>query len=101
MIKKISLAMTVLVALAFSGPLYAHCGSCGSGPDKNKSVHGSENLGPHHGKGYKGKHFKAMDTNSDGKISAQEWQTAFDSMDSNKDGLVTKDEMNAFHKTLD
>lgn len=45
--------------------------------------------------------FKAMDTNADGKISAEEHANAvrgmFNAMDTNGDGKVTADEMTAFH----
>lgn len=54
-----------------------------------------------HGKDIDAK-FKSMDTNGDGKISAEEHAAAaqkmFDSMDANKDGRVTAEEMTAAHE---
>jgi len=48
--------------------------------------------------------FKAMDTNKDGKVSAEEHATAskkmFDVMDANKDGKVTAAEMTAAHRRV-
>jgi len=48
--------------------------------------------------------FKQMDTNGDGKISAEEHAAAvkkmFDIMDANHDGKVTADEMTAAHEKI-
>ena len=48
--------------------------------------------------------FKAMDTNKDGKVSAEEHAAAskkmFDVMDANKDGKVTAAEMTAAHQRI-
>jgi len=44
--------------------------------------------------------FALMDTDSDGTVSLQEWQTAheriFKTMDANKDGLLSLEEIQAF-----
>ncbi len=44
--------------------------------------------------------FALMDTDGDGTVSLQEWQTAheriFKAMDANKDGRLTLDEIRAF-----
>ena len=48
--------------------------------------------------------FAAMDTNKDGKVSAEEHAAAskkmFDTMDANKDGKVTAAEMTAAHQRI-
>ena len=48
--------------------------------------------------------FAAMDTNKDGKVSAEEHATAskkmFDMMDANRDGKVTAAEMTAAHRRV-
>ena len=48
--------------------------------------------------------FKAMDTNKDGKVSAEEHAAAskkmFDMMDANRDGKVTAAEMTAAHQRI-
>jgi Ca2+-binding EF-hand superfamily protein len=49
-------------------------------------------------------HFKAMDTNDDGTLSADEHAVGakkmFDTMDANKDGTVTPEEMDAAHEKI-
>lgn len=51
-----------------------------------------------------GKMFEMIDTDKDGKISKQEWQThheqRFTELDADKDGFVTKDEMKAHHEMM-
>jgi Ca2+-binding EF-hand superfamily protein len=51
-----------------------------------------------------GEEFTMMDTNKDGKISADEHRVGakvmFEKMDANKDGAVTADEMAAAHKMV-
>jgi Ca2+-binding EF-hand superfamily protein len=50
------------------------------------------------------KEFKTMDTNKDGKVSAEEHAAGarkmFETMDSNKDGKVTAAEMDAAHHAI-
>lgn len=49
-------------------------------------------------------HFKAMDTNGDGRLSPDEHAAGakkmFDTMDANKDGTVTSGEMDAAHEKV-
>ena len=55
-------------------------------------------------KGKKGYHFKMMDSNGDGKISADEHAVAaakrFSKMDANDDGFVSKKEMRKHYKKM-
>ena len=59
---------------------------------------GGDKAGDHEGM------FKSMDTNGDGKISAEEHAAAakkmFEMMDANKDGKVTAEEMTAAHEKV-
>lgn len=49
-------------------------------------------------------HFKAMDTDGDGKLSSDEHAAGakkmFDTMDADKDGIVTPEEMDAAHQKV-
>lgn len=51
-----------------------------------------------------GKMLEKIDTDKDGKISKQEWQTHheqhFTELDADKDGFVTKEEMKARHEKM-
>jgi|JI8StandDraft_1071087.scaffolds.fasta_scaffold00652_14 hypothetical protein len=57
--------------------------------------HGKEGMG-------KGVHFKKMDTNSDNKVSKEEWQKFHDAhfaeLDKDVDGSVSMEELKAFHE---
>ncbi|MDQ6956539.1 MAG: EF-hand domain-containing protein [Mariprofundaceae bacterium] len=66
---------------------------------------GMATASPHDGeKGKKGYHFKMIDSNGDGKISAEEHAIAaakrFSKMDTNGDGFVSKKEMRKHHKKM-
>ena len=78
--KKLLSALTVLAALALVQPVHAH-----------KDHHKEDKM-------------KMMDTNGDGKISAQEHadgaKAMFAKMDANSDGFLTKEEMDAGHKKM-
>ena len=58
----------------------------------------------HPEKGHEESMFKAMDTNSDGKLSPDEHAAGakkmFEEMDANKDGKVTADEMTAYRDKM-
>ena len=58
----------------------------------------------HHGKSCghhkkKGEHFSKLDKDGNGSLSKSEWNDKFKSIDTNKDGKLTADEMKVHHKS--
>jgi len=72
------------------------------------SLSAKHHKGDHPGKGMKGpmhaKMLEKIDTDKDGKISKQEWQThhdqKFTELDADKDGAISHDEFKAHHQKM-
>lgn|GEM_PF-1644273 len=88
--KKITICTVILGALSFA-----------VNADHGRGHHGKrpKGMGP-----MQGKMLEKMDTDKDGKVSKQEWQThhetMFTQLDADKDGFVTKEEMKAHHQKM-
>ncbi|MBT4763163.1 MAG: hypothetical protein HOO06_15830 [Bdellovibrionaceae bacterium] len=84
------LVSAILVILMSGSIALANCGDCdGESCDRGK----------HKGKG---KYFKKMDLNGDGKTSKEEFtaknEMRFAKIDADSDGFITPEEMKAHHK---